>query len=90
MAKCRIVAIHARRGRIAETVRELVKRLGVRTLVASGALEGRVDAGLPEVPLEDPPVGHCFGRLYGPQATGRRRQEMRIAWRVQPFGPLIV
>jgi hypothetical protein len=64
MAKCRIVAIHARRRGIAEPVGELVKRVGVRALVADGALESGVDTGLPQISLKDPRISDSLGRFH--------------------------
>jgi len=61
-----VVAVRARRRRITQPVRDLVERLGIRTRVAVGAVETRVDAGLPQVLLEDedPLVGDGLGRLH--------------------------
>ena len=64
LRKVVLVTVHAQRRGITEAVWELVERLRIRARVAFDAVEARVDAHLPSVPVEDPEVGDGLGWLH--------------------------
>jgi hypothetical protein len=60
----RIVTVQARRRGIAQQMWQLVESLRVIAHVTGGAVECRVNAGLPPFLVEDPLVGDGLGRLH--------------------------